>query len=138
MKKLYLGSCHCGHVRFAVSVDLAEPGKGGARCNCSVCTKTGVTGCLVAPDAFELMDGVDALAFYEWGPKVAKRYFCRECGVHCFGRGHLAEVGGDFVSVNLNCLDTLDPSLLDVVYWDGRHDNWQAGSRKTPWPIHAV
>jgi hypothetical protein len=57
------------------------------------------------------------------------------CGVHCFGRGHLVELGGDYVSVNLNCLDDVDPNQLSVVYWDGRHNNWIAGQRPAPWPI---
>jgi len=47
----------------------------------------------------------------------------------------MAEVGGDYVSVNLNCLDDIDPSALAIVHWDGRHNNWQAGPRPTPWPI---
>jgi hypothetical protein len=80
--------------------------------------------------------GADALSFYEWGMKISGRYFCRHCGIHCFGRGTLAEVGGDFVSVNLNCVEGLDPAALKIVYWDGRHNNWEAGPRDRPWPIH--
>jgi hypothetical protein len=128
----HTGSCHCGAVRFEVEGDLRE---GASRCNCSVCTKTAVTGRVVKPNAFRLVAGEDSLGTYEWGAKISKRFFCRHCGIHCFGRGHLAEIGGDYVSVNLNCIDGLDPSLLEVVYWDGRHNNWEAGPSKTPWPI---
>ena len=128
------GSCHCGAVRFEVACAL---GDGGTRCNCSVCTKIGATARLVKPEAFTLLAGEESLSAYEWGPKISRRMFCKRCGVHCFGRGHLAEVGGDYVSVNLNCLDDADPGALAVVYWDGRHDNWEAGPRPTPWPIHA-
>lgn len=39
------------------------------------------------------------------------------------------------MSVNLNTLDGLDPADVEVVYWDGRHNNWQAGPRPAPWPI---
>ena len=66
---------------------------------------------------------------------MTKRFFCRTCGVHCFGKGHLEQLGGDYVSVNLNCLDDADIGQAKVTYWDGRHDNWQAGMRDTPWPI---
>jgi hypothetical protein len=31
--KPYEGGCHCGAVRFAVDIDMAE---GGTRCNCTV------------------------------------------------------------------------------------------------------
>jgi hypothetical protein len=37
--------------------------------------------------------------------------------------------------VNLNTLDGVELAELELVYWDGRHDNWQAGPRDTPWPI---
>lgn len=128
----YSGGCHCGAVRFEVSFDPSEP---GSRCNCTICTKTSVTGRLVKPDAFKLLSGEEQLGEYVWGAKVSKRLFCKACGVHCFGRGHLAELGGDFVSVNLNCLDDFDPNQIPLVHWDGRHNNWEAGPREMPWPI---
>jgi hypothetical protein len=67
---------------------------------------------------------------------VGDRTFCRRCGVYCYGAGDLPELGGAFVSVNLNALDGIDPYALPVMYWDGRHDNWHAGPRPTPWPVH--
>jgi hypothetical protein len=47
---------------------------------------------------------------------------------------HLAEVGGDYVAVNYNCLEDIDPDAIKVSYWDGRHDNWEGGPRDKPWP----
>ena len=129
----HAGGCHCGALRFEVEVD---PTKGAARCNCSICTKTAVTSCIVKPAAFTLLSkDEESLGTYEWGGKISRRFFCKRCGVHCFGRGFLAEVGGDYVSVNLNCLDDVDPNALAIVHWDGRHNNWQAGPRDAPWPI---
>ena len=132
--KRWQGGCHCGSVRFEVELDLDQ---GGARCNCSVCTKTAMFSTVVKPHQLTLVKGDDALGSYVWGAKISTRYFCRHCGIHCFGRGHLAEVGGDYASVNLNCLDDVDPSQVKAVYWDGRHNNWHAGPRSTPWPVHA-
>jgi len=129
------GGCHCGAVRFEVTVDVSQP---GSRCNCSVCTKTSVTSMNLEPSAFTLLAGEDALTSYVWGYQISRRFFCRHCGVHCFGRGFLEELGGNYVSVNLNCLDDLDPTTLAIVYWDGRHDNWHAGPRSTPWPMAAA
>ena len=128
----HTGGCHCGQVRFEVDLDLST---GGSMCNCSVCTKIAPTSGIVKPGAFTLLAGEDNLGIYEWGGKISKRFFCRTCGVHCFGRGYLAEVGGDYVSINFNCLDDVDPSELTITYWDGRHNNWEAGPRDTPWPI---
>jgi hypothetical protein len=128
--RAHTGSCHCGAVRFEARADA----RGASRCNCSTCTKTGITGGITKPDAFTLLSGEEALTAYEWGPKISKRFFCKHCGVHCFARGHLAEVGGDYVSVNFNCLDDVDLSAVELRYWDGRHNNWHAGTRDRPWP----
>jgi hypothetical protein len=130
--KKHTGSCHCGAVRFEVELDVAA---GASRCNCSICTKVGITSAIAKPSAFTLLSDEAALGSYEWGGKTAQRYFCKTCGIHCFGRGYLEQVGGAYVSVNLNTVDDLEVSELKVSYWDGRHDNWQAGPRGTPWPI---
>ena len=87
------------------------------------------------PAQFRVVRGEDNLSGYVWGGKISTRYFCKTCGVQCFGRGELEVLGGAFVSINANCLDDIDPHALPLVHWDGRHDNWQAGPRANPWPI---
>jgi hypothetical protein len=126
------GSCHCGAVKYEVDLDLA---KGASRCNCSICAKIGATGAIVKPEAFRLLAGEEQMGEYRWGMEISRRFFCRKCGIHCFARGHLDVLGGDYVSVNLNTLDDTDVGTLKIGYWDGRHNNWQAGLRETPWPI---
>jgi len=133
VSRKHSGSRHCGAVRF--EVELPE-NFGGSRCNCSVCARIAATSALLKPAAFTLLSEPAALHGYAWGARISTRHFCKECGVHCFGRGHLAEVGGDYVSVNLNCLDGVDVNELELIHWDGRHDNWEAGPRGTPWPVH--
>src|SRR5262245_26238317 len=129
--KKHTGGCHCGDVRYEVIVDTGT----ASSCNCTICTKLGVRGAIVKPEVFKLLSDEAKLTSYSRFPEIANRFFCARCHVHCFGKGHLAEVGGDFVSINLNTLDDFDPSRAHVVYWDGRHDNWGAGTRATPWPI---
>jgi hypothetical protein len=131
--KMHSGSCHCGAVRFQVRADATA----GSRCNCSICTKVAFLGCIAGPDDLTVQSGEGDLSSYEWGGRTAKRYFCKHCGVHCFGRGFLEQLGGHYVSVNLNTLDDIDPAQAAVVHWDGRHDNWMAGPRPEPWPIVA-
>jgi hypothetical protein len=126
------GSCHCGQVKFEVE---ADPARGASRCNCSVCTKLGALASIVKPEAFRLLTSEAELGVYEWGAKISKRYFCKACGTHCFGRGHLAEVGGDYVSFSYNSIDDFEISELSVVHWDGRHNNWHAGPSTKPFPI---
>jgi hypothetical protein len=129
---IHRGSCHCGAVRFEAEIDVSA---GAGRCNCTVCTKVATTGSVVKPSAFRLLAGAEHLSSYAWGPKISRRFFCKECGVHCYGAGFLEQVGGDYVSVNWNCLDDVDVGNVKLGYWDGRHNNWQGGMRPTPWPI---
>ena len=131
--KTYDGGCHCGEVRFAVELDL-EAAVG--RCNCTLCTKRSALVMIVKPSAFRLVAGEASLGSYEWGGRTGQFHFCTRCGIHVFGRGNLPELGGAYGSVNINCIDDIDPSTLKVVYWDGRHNNWHAGPRDQPWPVN--
>lgn len=127
------GSCVCGDVTFEVELDLSR----GSRCNCTICTKLGVTGSVVKPSAFTLLSSPSKLASFTRTPTIGERFFCARCHAYCFSKGRLEELGGDFVSVNLNCIDGFDVTRVTLVYWDGRHDNWAAGPRPTPWPVDA-
>jgi hypothetical protein len=130
--KKHRGGCHCGALRFEVEADLSAP---ASRCNCTLCTKLGATGMCVKPEAFVLLSSEAELGTYEWGFKTARRFFCKSCGINAYGRGYLEVLGGHYVSVNLNCLDDIEPRDLKLVHWDGRHNNWQSGPRETPWPV---
>jgi hypothetical protein len=128
--KKHTGSCHCGAVKFEVEIDATR----GSRCNCSVCTKLGVIGAIAKPEALHVEDE-SRCGTYRWGGMTATRFFCKQCGITTHLRGHLEQLGGDYVSVVLNTLDDVDPSTIELTYWDGRHDNWEAGPRSTAWPI---
>lgn len=133
--KTHTGGCHCGAVRFEVDLDLSKP---VSQCNCTLCTKRGSSGLIVKPGAFRLLCGEGELRDYSRpreGYEAGHFYFCSRCGIHAFGRGNLPQLGGEYVSVNVHCLDDVDPSTLTVVHWDGRHNNWAAGPRERPWPL---
>jgi hypothetical protein len=102
-----------------------------------VCTKLAIFSARCKPAALRVTRGEAEMATYEWGGKIGQRYFCKTCGAHPFSRGNLPELGGAFASVNVNCLDDVDPSTIPVTYWDGRHNNWEAGMRAEPWPFVA-
>lgn len=116
MSERYEGSCHCGAVRFRVTVEVHEV----LDCNCSICRKKGFLHLIVPEEAFEILAGEDALSDYRFGTGVARHRFCHLCGIHPFytPRSH-----PDAVDVNVRCLD---PNVLDrfvVTPFDG--ERWE-------------
>lgn len=54
--------------------------------------------------------------------------FCTRCGVHCFHKLRKEILGGEFWSVQISCLDGVDPDEIrefKVRYSDGRNDNYR-------------
>jgi hypothetical protein len=121
--RTYHGSCHCGAVTFEAEIDLAQ---GTGKCNCRLCWKTRKWGIGVKPAAFRLLTGQEALTDY-FKHEAVHNPFCRSCGVRTHSWGNIPEIGGEYVSISLACLDDLDPSELaeaNVRFMDGRADNW--------------
>lgn len=124
MLKTYHGSCHCGAVRFEADIDLAA---GTGKCNCSICTKRRAWGVLLKPEQFRLLTDEGALSDYQFGTMQGHSLFCSTCGCASFSRGHVEEIGGDFVSIQLGCLDdATDEELAEapVSYGNGRDNKW--------------
>ena len=111
------GGCHCGGVRFRVTVDEFR----ASECNCSMCTMKGQLHLIVAPDRFELLRGRDLLSTYTFNTKVAQHRFCRVCGIHPF---YTPRSDPDKVDVNIRCLDGDAWKRFSFTSFDGR--NWEA------------
>jgi hypothetical protein len=129
-KQTYLGSCHCGAVRFEADTDLAE---GTFRCNCSICFKSRAWMAPVAAADFRLLAGETSLRDYQFGPKRIHHRFCTTCGVRPFSQGQDPK-GNKFYAVRVNCLEGVDEKeLVDapIKYFDMRHDNMKTPPAET-------
>jgi hypothetical protein len=115
MAQTYKGGCHCGKVRYEVSMDLDKV----MSCNCSMCGKKGALLSFVPVEQFTLLTGEDALTNYQFNKKVIDHLFCSTCGVTSFARGSRPD-GTKMVAINTRCLDDVDLGTLDVQQFDGK------------------
>ena len=84
-------------------------------------------GAQIKPDAFRLQCDEADLGDYQFGTMSGHHRFCKNCGVSAFGHGYIEAIGGDYVSINVACLDTIEQSELaelPIQYFDGRNNAW--------------
>ncbi|HET9599154.1 MAG TPA: GFA family protein [Anaeromyxobacteraceae bacterium] len=112
----YEGGCHCGAVRYRVTLDLQAP---AITCNCSICSKTGTILTFAPAERFQLLSGQEALTDYQFGKKRIHHLFCSRCGIRSFARG-VAPDGRAVAAVNARCLDGVDPAALATKPFDGK------------------
>ena len=115
------GGCHCGAVRFQVTIDRWKV----QDCNCSICRKKGFLHLIVPPKNFTLLQGQEFLSTYTFNTGIAKHTFCRVCGVHSFYRPRSHP---EWVDVNIRCLDEDFSSKFEIEPFDG--SNWETNVSK--------
>jgi|SRR5579859_7704481 len=133
MSKTYHGSCICGAVNYEADIDFS---KGTGKCNCTICGKLRFWGVQVKPDSFKLLSpsSDEAMSDYIMKNDAIHNLFCKTCGVHAFHRLNLPQMGGEFVSINIACLDDvgeIELAGLKVRYADGKADNWWNEPKET-------
>jgi len=114
----YIGSCHCGRVRFEVDAEIDHV----RACDCSVCSKRGALNFRVPRKNLRLLTSWDNLTLYQWGSRTARDYFCKQCGILPFRRPSdpTPQELRDGVepydgwAVNVRCLEGVELAKLSV------------------------
>ena len=112
----YAGGCHCGRVRYDVTVDLSKV----IECNCTHCERKGLLLAFVTPDQFTLNSGEQELTEYQFNKKIIQHLFCRSCGVQPFARGTMPD-GSPAIAINVRCLEGVEVAALKPMPFDGRN-----------------
>ncbi len=117
MTQHYVGSCHCGAIRFSFDGEKIDR---GLRCNCSMCARKGamMSTEMIPAERLNIEADKGALGLYQFGLRTAKHYFCKQCGIYPFHE--TARKPGHF-RVNLGCIEGLDSDGFEVEVFDGKH-----------------
>lgn len=112
----YQGSCHCGAVKIAATLDLSKP---VTACNCSICSRGGWY-LVFVPEAAVELSGQDNLTDYQFAKKHIHHSFCKTCGIRPYAYGENPADGKMMYAVNVRCLDGVDLEKLQINHYDGK------------------
>ncbi len=133
MKKI-AGQCHCGNIAYEFSWPTDLENLQARACSCSFCVKHGAV-YTSHPDGVLAVgiDNIDRVNRYHFGQKSAEFAICKDCGVVVYAL--CAIDGNDYVVVNVNTFEDLDPRDLDrvVTNFDGESTAERRSRRKQNW-----
>ncbi|KAB0547047.1 GFA family protein [Pseudomonas argentinensis] len=109
------GACHCGGVRFQVT--LSDGLHSARRCNCSYCRMRGAVAVSAELADLRILQGEDLLTVYRFNTKSAQHFFCSRCGIYTH---HQRRSNPDQYGVNAACLEGVSPfDFAEVPVSDG-------------------
>jgi hypothetical protein len=103
-------SCHCGTV--VLELDLPDGIINPLRCNCSMCRRKGAIMATVPKNGLKVVQGETSLKTYQFNTKVARHYFCSNCGIYTH---HQRRSNPDEYGYNVGCLEGVNPFDLEPV-----------------------
>jgi hypothetical protein len=110
LPKVWTGTCHCGAVRFTVT--LVDGLDNPRRCNCSLCRMRGAVVVSARVGDLTIESGADALHLYRFNTMQAEHYFCSRCGIYTH---HKRRSNPNQLGVNVACLAGVSPFDFETV-----------------------
>ena len=109
------GHCHCGTVRFEVT--LSDGFQSIRRCTCSYCRMRGAVAVSAEAGGVRIVAGEDALTSYRFNTGTAQHFFCSRCGIYTH---HQRRSNPNQFGVNVACLEGVSPfDFAQVPVFDG-------------------
>ncbi|KAI9745325.1 MAG: hypothetical protein M1818_001605 [Claussenomyces sp. TS43310] len=119
-------NCHCGAVRYTVTLDRPFPEYKINRCSCSICTKNGYL--LVYPKRSDVVwhRGYENLSDYYFGEKTKAHKFCKTCSSSVLIDWRRSELGEkdpekDVLAVNTRLFADIDFDKMEFITFDGKN-----------------
>jgi len=103
-------TCHCGAVELELS--LPDGVVSPRRCDCSICRRKGAIVASVPLAGLRVVKGEDVLKLYQFNTKVARHYFCSNCGIYTH---HQRRANPQEYGYNVGCLEGVNPFDLGPV-----------------------
>ena len=102
--------CHCGEIEAEIntSSNLSKI----MRCNCSICKRKGAVMSMVKNEDFKILKGSSKLKLYQFHSKIAKHYFCINCGIYTH---HNPRINPALTAFNVGCIDAINTFELDNI-----------------------
>ena len=105
---------HCGQIEAHINIKDFDK---YLRCNCSICKRKGAVMSMVKNENFKIIKGKEKLKLYQFHSKVAKHYYCEDCGIYTH---HNPRSNPSMTGFNLGCIDSIDTMKLnDITVLDG-------------------
>lgn len=117
-KQIYNARCHCGAVRFEVT--LSDGLNTARRCTCSYCRMRGAIAVSAELGGIRFLSGEERLTRYQFNTGTAQHFFCSACGIYTH---HQRRSNTQQYGINVACLEGISPfDFLAVPVMDGeRH-----------------
>jgi hypothetical protein len=112
---LHDAACHCGTVRFRVT--LPDGFRSARRCTCSFCRMRGAVVVSARLSDITFLSGQKNLTLYQFNTGTAKHWFCRTCGIYTH---HQRRSDPTQFGVNVACLKGVSPfDFAEIPVVDG-------------------
>lgn len=101
-------SCHCGAVEL--ELELPDGLIDLRRCDCSLCRRRGAIAASIPLSGIRVVRGHDVLKLYQFNTRIAKHYFCSNCGIYTH---HQRRSNTEQYGFNVACLQGINPLKLE-------------------------